>query len=105
MTGLSPQSHSALLLALLALAAIESAATTLIDYRRRLPDDRIADFLHLIDQQTDPMNAGDLRLELGVSRQFGQGGVLGIWSLMRAVNRIRSESRADWICPRGFSVL
>ena len=66
MTGSSPLSHSALLFALLAalshelgspLAAIKGAATTLIDYRQRLPDDRIAGFLHSIDQQTDHLNA------------------------------------------------
>ena len=66
MTGSSPLSHSALLSALLAalshelgspLAAIKGAATTLIDYRQRLPDDRIAGFLHSIDQQTDHLNA------------------------------------------------
>lgn len=29
----------------------------MIDYRQRLPDDRIAGFLHSIDQQTDHLNA------------------------------------------------
>jgi signal transduction histidine kinase len=66
MTGSSSLSHSALLLALLAalfhelgspLAAIKGAATTLIEYRQRLPDDRIAGFLHSIDRQTDQLNA------------------------------------------------
>ena len=31
------------------LAAIKGAATTLIDYRQRLPDERIDGFLHSID--------------------------------------------------------
>ena len=66
MTGSSPLSQPALLPALLAalshelgspLAAIKGATTTLIDYRQRLPDDRIAGFLHSIDQQTDQLNA------------------------------------------------
>jgi len=66
MTGSSPLSHPALLAAVLAalshelgspLAAIKGAATTLIDYCKRLPDDRIAGFLHSIDQQTDQLNA------------------------------------------------
>jgi len=39
------------------LAAIKASATTLIDYRQRLLDDRIAGFLHSSDQQTDHLNA------------------------------------------------
>jgi hypothetical protein len=31
--------------------------TTMIDYRQRLPDDRLTGFLHSIDQQTDQLNA------------------------------------------------
>ena len=38
------------------LAAIKGAATTLIDYRQRLPDERIDGFLHSIDVQTDRLN-------------------------------------------------
>ena len=38
------------------LAAIKGAATTLIDYRQRLPDERIEGFLHSIDFQTDRLN-------------------------------------------------
>ena len=58
MTGSSPLSHSALLPALLTalshelsspLAAIKGSATMLIDHRQRLPDDRIAGFLHSSD--------------------------------------------------------
>ena len=65
MTGSSPLSHPALLAAVLAalshelgspLAAIKGAATTLLDYRQRLPDERIDGFLHSIDTQTDRLN-------------------------------------------------
>jgi two-component system sensor histidine kinase KdpD len=65
MIGSSLLSHPALLPALLAalshelgspLAAIKGAATTLIDYRQRLPDERIDGFLHSIDVQTDRLN-------------------------------------------------
>ena len=65
MTGSSPLSQPALLAAVLAalshelgspLAAIKGAATTLIDYRQRLPDERIDGFLHSIDTQTDRLN-------------------------------------------------
>ena len=65
MTGSSPLSHPALLAAVLAalsyelgspLAAIKGAATTLIDYRQRLPDERIDGFLHSIDSQTNRLN-------------------------------------------------
>ena len=38
------------------LAAIKGAATTLIDYRQRLPDERIDGFLHSIDSQTDRLD-------------------------------------------------
>jgi len=38
------------------LAAIKGAATTLLDYRQRLPDERIDGFLHSIDVQTDRLN-------------------------------------------------
>ena len=38
------------------LAAIKGAATTLIDYRQRLSDERIDGFLHSIDVQTDRLN-------------------------------------------------
>jgi signal transduction histidine kinase len=65
MTGSSPLSHPSLLPTLLAalshelgspLAAIKGAATTLIDYRQRLPDERVDGFLHSIDVQTDRLN-------------------------------------------------
>ena len=65
MIGSSPLSQPALLPALLTalshelgspLAAIKGAATTLIDYRQRLPDERIDAFLHSIDVQTDRLN-------------------------------------------------
>lgn len=65
MTGSSPLSNPSLLSALLGalshelgspLAAIKGAATTLIDYRDRLPDDSIEGFLHSIDSQTDQLN-------------------------------------------------
>lgn len=65
MTESSPLSHPALLVTLLAtlshelgspLAAIKGAATTLIDYRQRLPDERIDGFLQSIDSQTDRLN-------------------------------------------------
>ena len=38
------------------LAAIKGAATTLLDYRQRLPDERIDGFLNSIDSQTDRLN-------------------------------------------------
>lgn len=65
MTGSSPLSYSALLAAVLAalshelgspLAAIKGAATTLIDYRQRLPNERVDGFLRSIDSQTDRLN-------------------------------------------------
>jgi two-component system, OmpR family, sensor histidine kinase KdpD len=65
MTGSTPLSRPALLAAVLTalshelgspLAAIKGAATTLIDYRQRLPDERIDGFLHSIDSQTDRLN-------------------------------------------------
>lgn len=65
MTGSSLLSNPSLLSVILAalshelgspLAAIKGAATTLIDYRDRLPDDSIEGFLHSIDSQTDQLN-------------------------------------------------
>lgn len=62
MTRLPPRSDAAFIPVLLAalshelgspLAAIKGAATTLLDYRTHLPDDRIAGFLQSIDTQTD----------------------------------------------------
>ena len=65
MSGSSPLSQPALLAGMLTalshelgspLAAIKGAATTLLDYRQRLPDERIAGFLRSIDAQTDCLN-------------------------------------------------
>ncbi len=65
MTGSSPLSNPSLLATLLAalshelgspLAAIKGAATTLLDYRQRLPDERIVGFLRSIDTQTDRLS-------------------------------------------------
>ena len=66
MTGSSPLFNPSLLPVLLAalshefgssLAAIKGAATTLLDYRQCLPDERIASFLQMIDTQTDDLTS------------------------------------------------
>lgn len=65
MTRWSPLSNSTFFPALLAalshelgspLAAIKGAATTLLDYRQRLPDERVEGFLRSIDAQTDRLS-------------------------------------------------
>jgi two-component system, OmpR family, sensor histidine kinase KdpD len=110
MTGSSPLSHSALLPALLAalshelgslLAAIKGAATTLIDYRQRLPDERIAGFLHSIDQQTDHLNAllDDVvllaKIEAGTLRLQPEPIALRA-VLEQASDQLPSEQRGDF---------
>jgi len=108
MTGSSPLSHPALLAAVLAalshelgspLAAIKSAATTLIDYRQRLPDERIDGFLHSIDSQTDRLN--DLLDDLILLAKI-QTGTLRLHSepialrrmLARAIEQLPPDQRA-----------
>jgi two-component system sensor histidine kinase KdpD len=111
MTGSSPLSHSALLPALLAalshelgspLAAIKGAATTLIDYRHRLPDNRIAGFLHSIDQQTDQLNAllDDLvlmaKIEAGTLRLQPEPIALRA-VIAQAIDQLLPDQRSDFL--------
>jgi len=115
MTGSSPLSNSALLPALLAalshelgspLAAIKGAATTLIDYRRRLPDDRIEGFLRSIDQQTDQLNAllDDLvlmaKIEAGALRL--QPEPIALRAVIdQAINQLPPDQRNDFSLEGG----
>jgi two-component system, OmpR family, sensor histidine kinase KdpD len=107
MTGSTPLSQPALLAAVLAalshelgspLAAIKGAATTLIDYRQRLPDERIDGFLHSIDSQTDRLN--DLLDDLILLAKI-QTGILRLQSepialrhlLARAIEQLPPDQR------------
>ena len=84
------------------LAAIKGAATTLIDYRQRLPDDRIAGFLHSIDQQTDQLNAllDDLvllaKIEAGTLRLQPEPIALST-VIEQAIDQLPSEQRSDFL--------
>jgi two-component system sensor histidine kinase KdpD len=108
MTGPSPLSDPSLLPALLValshelgspLAAIKGAATTLIDYRHRLPDERIDGFLHSIDSQTDRLN--DLLDDLTLLAKI-QAGTLRLQPepmalrrlLERAIEQLPPDQRA-----------
>jgi two-component system sensor histidine kinase KdpD len=115
MTGSLPLSPPALLAAVLAalshelgspLAAIKGAATTLLDYRQRLPDERIDGFLHSIDAQTDRLNdlLDDLillaKIQTGTLRLHSEPIALRLL-LERAITQLPPDQRAAWLLEGG----
>jgi two-component system sensor histidine kinase KdpD len=115
MTGSSPLSQPALLAAVLAalshelgspLAAIKGAATTLIDYRQRLSDERIDGFLHSIDTQTDRLN--DLLDDLVLLAKIESGTLrlqpvsISLRRLLeRAIEQLSPDQRTAWLIEGG----
>jgi len=81
--------------------AIKGAATTLIDYRQRLPDDRIEGFLHSIDAQTDRLNGllDDLvllaKIQAGVLRLQPEPIVLRT-VIGQTINQLPPDQRDDF---------
>ncbi len=83
------------------LAAIKGAATTLIDYRQRLPDDRIEAFLHSIDAQTDRLNGllDDLvlmaKVQVGTLRLQPEPNALRT-VIEQAIDQLPPDKRSDF---------
>jgi two-component system, OmpR family, sensor histidine kinase KdpD len=115
----SPFSHPLFIAQLLAalshelgspLAAIKGAATTLIDYRQRLPDDRIEGFLQSIDAQTDRLS--DLlddvvlmaRLQLGTV-QIQPAPIALSAVLDQALDELPAEQRGWVTCERSDALI